>query len=279
MPASLEGTDVPDGLLVDGNGNLIISTSLRDVFDYFLSTLGEEDIDTIVARLRAYIAHQLPASAAAEANRILDNYLAFRESLVDLVPAGGQINEQLDIQAVRQQQDAIRAQRQQFLSADVEQAFYAAEDQWNDFGLDRLAVLQDESLSTEQRAERLSELRESLPGELQADVDAVLRYQDLQALTAQLEQEGGTDADLRLLREQVVGPEAADRLEAVEAQRAQFQTRINQWLAQRDTLLADENLALGDRQQQVSQLREQQFSEEELIRVTTLERLHDEQSR
>ena len=276
LPGSLTGTEVPDGLKVDANGNLVVSLELRDLFDYFLSTLGEEDIDTIVARMRAYIDDQLPGAAAAQAHAILNDYLAFRESLTDLPQAGGQINDQLDISAVRQQQAEIRARRQQYLPPEVEQAFYQHEDTWSDFGIARLEILQDDSLDPQTRAQRLDALRQSLPMTIQSDLDAILRYQDLQSLSAELAARGGSEADLRLLREQVVGPEAADRLESLEQERAQFQSRVDQWLVRRAALLADENLAISDRQQQVEQQRARYFTEQEQVRVTTLERLHDQ---
>ncbi|MGB1221727.1 MAG: lipase secretion chaperone [Alcanivoracaceae bacterium] len=278
LPASLAGTDVPDGLRTDDQGNLVVSAGLRDVFDYFLSVIGEEDMGTIVARLRAYLDSQLPASAASQANQILNNYLAFRESLRDLAAAGGPPGDSLDIDAVRAQQAAVRAQRQQFLSATVDEAFFAAQDTWNDYGLSRLDILQDAGLSASEKAQKLAALRAGLPDGMQRDVDAVLQYQDLQALTRELQQQGASEADVRLLREQVVGAEAADRLEALAQERADFSRRVDQWLALRDDILANSNLADADRDAQVARLRQARFSDSEQLRVQALEATHDRQS-
>lgn len=274
LPASLDGTRVPDGLRTDSNGNLVVSLELRDVFDYFLSVIGEEDMDTIVARLRAYLNDQLPAGAAAEANQILNSYLALRKSLSDL-PGTAPAGESLDIAAVRAQQAAIQAQRRKYLSAEVDQAFFAAQDQWHDYGLSRLEVLTSDDISAGEKAERLGALRNNLPEGMRADVDAVLQYQDLQALTHELTQQGASEADIRVLREQVVGAEAADRLQALEQERAAFSARVDQWLVQRDAILGNESLALPDRLAQVEQLRAQQFSDAEQLRVESLEAVHD----
>lgn len=278
LPASLAGTDVPDGLHTDDQGNLVVSSGLRDVFDYFLSVIGEEDMDTIVARMRAYLDDQLPPGAAAEANRILNDYLALRESLGDLPGSAGQPGGTLDLAAIRAQQDAIKARRKQFLSADVDQAFFAAQDQWHDYGLSRLAVLEDDSLDPADKAEHLNALRAGLPGGMQQEVDAVLQYQDLQALTHQLEQQGASNADVRLLREQVVGAEAADRLEALEKERAAFASRMDQWLSTRADILSNDSLADADRAAQVARLRDEQFSDSEQLRVQALESVHDRNS-
>ena len=71
LPASLQGTEVDGALEADADGHLKINNAVRRTFDYFLSALGEEPLDTIVVRLRAYIRAQLPATAAAEAEKLL----------------------------------------------------------------------------------------------------------------------------------------------------------------------------------------------------------------
>ena len=279
LPASLAGTEVPDGLQVDADGNLVISSALRDVFDYFLSVLGEEDMDTVLARLRAYIHSQLPAGAAGQANQILNDYLALRDSLRDIPGQPAQPAETLDLDAVRAQRQAIRTARQQYLSAEADQAFFAAQDRWDDYGLARLEILQDDALDTADKAERLNALRSGLPGSMQQQVDAVLKYQDLQSLTRELRQQGGNEADLRLLREEVVGADAADRLEALEQERQAFDQRVQAWLQKRAAILDNTSLAAGDRQAQVESLRSHYFSDSELLRVQSLETVADRASR
>lgn len=276
LPGSLQGTEVPDGLRTHADGSLQVTPGLRDVFDYFLSVIGEEDIDTVVARIRAYLDDQLPAGAAAEAQRILEDYLAFRDSLADLLMNTAQV-QRADVDAIRQHQQAIRDRRQQFLAPAVNDAFFSAQDSWDDFGLSRLTVMTDDALTTQQKAAALSALRHNLPFDMQEDVDAVMRHQDLKALTLELAAAGGSEAELRQLREQVVGAEAADRLEALESERAHFQLRVSDWLDLRGRLLADSSLAPSDRTQQVEQLRTQYFSDDEQVRVITLEQLHDHQ--
>ena len=73
MPKSLSDTEVDGALEVDAAGNLMISRSIRQVFDYFLSAIGEEDLTTIISRIRAHIRYKLPAKAAAQAEQILDS--------------------------------------------------------------------------------------------------------------------------------------------------------------------------------------------------------------
>ncbi len=275
MPASLDGTEVPDGLQVDAQGRLIATMQLRDIFDYFLSSLGEEDLDTLVARIRAYLSNNLPEAAAFEANRILDGYLAWRDNLASIQEAGGVSASELDLQAVRAQQDAVRASCQRFLDAQVCAVFFAEQQLRDDYDIARIAILQDDSLSANEKAARVASLTAALPAPMQQQIDAVTRYQTLQAITTSLQQEGGDAAALRTVREQVVGVEAADRLEQLDQQRAQFNARIDQWLMERGALLANTGLSATDRDAQISRLRAQRFSAEELTRVQALERIHD----
>lgn len=275
LPASLEGTSVPPGLLEDSNGNLVPTPGLRDIFDYFLSVLGEEPLDVIVARINAYLASSLSASAAAQARTVLGNYLDYRESLADVEQAGGMSANQLDLLAVQTQQDQVRALRQRYFDAGVNEAFFARDDALDRFAVARMKVLQDDSLSPEEQATQLESLRHQLPMDMQQELDDVSRYQDLRTLTQSWQEQGGNEAELRAIREQTVGAAAADRLEALEQERAAFDQRIQNWLGERQAILSNSALSAADRERQIETLRAGRFSDSELVRVRTLERIHD----
>ena len=49
--ASLRGTEVDGRLQTDADGNLLISDQLRHLFDYYLSTAGEQQHEQIVAQV------------------------------------------------------------------------------------------------------------------------------------------------------------------------------------------------------------------------------------
>lgn len=275
LPASLEGTSVPPGLIEDGNGNLVPTPGLRDIFDYFLSVQGEEPLEVVVARINAYLAANLSALAAAQARAVLGNYLDYRESLADVEQAGGVNASQLDLLAVQTQQDEVRTLRQRYFDAGVNEAFFARDDALDRYALARLKVLQDDALSAEEQAAQLNALRHQLPADMQQELDDVSRYQDLRTLTQSWQEHGGNDAQLRQIREQTVGAAAADRLEALEQERAAFDQRMQRWLGERQAILSNSALSEADRERQIETLRAGQFSDSELVRVRTLERIHD----
>ncbi len=103
LPDSFAGTRVDGRLRADAGGNLIIDAEIRRVFDYFLASIGEEPLETSVARLRRYIETQLPEPAADHAIQLLSQYLDYKRQLLLLEQHHTQ---QADIDAMR---DRLRA--------------------------------------------------------------------------------------------------------------------------------------------------------------------------
>lgn len=275
LPASLRDTEVDGELEVDAAGRLKITNGIRRLFDYFLSATGEEPLETILARIRAYIRHKLPAGPAAEAEQLLDAYIAYKRGLDGIQQVAPPVGGQIDLQAVKYQMQQVGALRSQYFSAEVIAAFFADEDAYDRYTLARLEVMQDRQLSAAARAQQLAALEQQLPPALQESLKAINQYQNLQALTDDWQKRGGSPAELRQIRENLVGPEAADRLENLDRERAQWSQRMSAWLAERAAILANPALGDQDRQMQVSAARQQRFQVSEILRVESLERMHD----
>lgn len=278
LPASLQGTEVDGALEVDAAGRLLVGNRVRQTFDYFLTTVGEEPLDTVLARLKAYIRHKLPPGAAAEAEKMLADYLAYRQALAGIQdaaqPAGGRFDES----AVREALQEARELRGEYMTAEMAGAFYADEDTMNDYMLDRVVILQDGQLTATERAGRLAEIEAQLPDALREATHVLNQYRDLQALTSQWTDNAGSDADLRQIRENLLGAEAADRLEALDRTRADWDGRLTAWLSERSQLRAASGLDDADRQQQIDARRSQHFSDAERLRVEALEQIADQDS-
>lgn len=274
LPPSLQGTEVDGELEVDAAGRLRITGGIRRVFDYFLSAVGEEPLESILKRIRAYIRHKLPAGAAAEAERLLDNYIAYKKAL-DGIPQVQASPGNVDLAALRRQMQQVQALRTQFFSPEVITAFFGDEDTYDRYTLERLDVMQDKSLSPEQRAARLAALEQQLPESMRESIRVINQVQNLDAMTREWKQRGGTPAELRQIRESLVGPEAADRLEALDQENAQWDQRMAGWFAERDAILANKNLSEQDRQRAVEDARKARFNAQELLRAESLEHIRD----
>jgi lipase chaperone LimK len=275
LPASLQGTEIDGELRADAAGHLVIGNEVRRVFDWFLAALGEEPLAVLIARLHAHFDQVLPPVAAGEARALLANYLAYREAL-GAIDAPTATPGEIDLAALRARQAEAQALRSGYFSAEAATAFYADDDAWDDYALARLAVLQRNDIPPAQQASELAALHEALPEALQESVRAIGQYQDLEALTGDWTQRGGSAAELRQIRENLVGPAAADRLEALDAQRGDWDRRMGNWLAERAAVLGNAGLDGTERERQVSALRAQRFSSEEVVRVQALEAMHDQ---
>lgn len=268
LPPSLQGVEVPDELVVDAQGRLVLNEALRRVFDHFLAAQGEEPALDTVARLRAWLTHRLPAPAAARALSVLGSYLAYQDALRDLPAAQAPADAAGDVADVRQRLAQVRGLRSQHMDNETVQAFFADEDALADHRLMRMAVLRDQNLSPQERADRLREARERLSPAQRAQMDVLTQVEDLQVATQALQARGGSEAELRGLRESIVGEEAAQRLEALDRSRAQWQTRVAAFRAERDALMADASLSEPQRQARLQAMVARDFSPAEALRLS-----------
>src|SRR5690606_19818417 len=106
--ASLRGTEVGGRLQTDADGNLLISDQLRHLFDYYLSTTGEQNHAQIVAQVQALIRDSLDDPARSQALDLFQRYLDYQRALVALeqdFPAAA------DIDSLWARQDAVERLR------------------------------------------------------------------------------------------------------------------------------------------------------------------------
>ncbi|MFW2125360.1 lipase secretion chaperone, partial [Acinetobacter ursingii] len=81
-----------------------------------------------------------------------------------------------------------------------------------------------------------------------------MQFSELQQLTQEIKDKGGSPQELRSMRESLLGPEAADRLEKVDQEEAVWQSQVNNYLIKRDQILKSEMTDLN-KQQAINQLR------------------------
>jgi lipase chaperone LimK len=276
IPKSLSDTDVDGSLEVDSNGNLIIAQSVRQVFDYFLSAIGEEDLATLIGRIRAYIRYKLAdhPQAITQAEQILDSYLAYRDALGRIPQIQGDPAQNMS--AIRNQKEQIAALRAQFMTRAVVDAFFGDEDAYDRYTMARIEVMQDKTLSATEKAKRTAELLNTLPPQLKESVQTLNKYQELTTFTEDWKKRGGKPEELRALREQIVGAEATERLEALDQERADWDARINSYLQQRDAINKNPALSDAERQRQLTEIKTKDFNEQERVRVQAFETMHDQ---
>ncbi|MES1940085.1 lipase chaperone [Salinisphaera sp. T5B8] len=91
-----------------------------------------------------------------------------------------------------------------------------------------------------------------------------------------MREQGASDAEIRERREALLGPQAAQRLEQIDAQRAQWQQRVADYSAERARILANDGLAPDDRERAIEALRQARFNDAERRRIQSLEHIQAE---
>ena len=257
LPASLEGTSPDGGVETDGFGHLRPSRELRQLFDYYLSASGEEPRRRINARIIAALHERLPSPAADEALSVLHRYLAYRRAVRRVPP---------DLATVHDVRIRI-------LGRDVAEAFFAVDEAAASFLLARRAVASDPDLAPGERAARLAALEARLPEPVRAwRADAATPIQLMRQEEA-LRANGGSNDDIRALRERMVGAEAADRLAALDQDRAAWQARVDEYRVDRRAIDEDPSLDAAGRTAALDELRASRFTEPEQLRVAALDRI------
>lgn len=269
LPASFDGTQVDGVFRLDAAGNLLISEDIRRIFDYFLSALGEDSLQASLERLQAYIAGQLPEPAAEQARALLQQYLSYKAELVLLERDLPQLS---SLDALRQREAAVQALRARLFSAEAHQAFFAREEGYNQFSLQRLAIQQDAGLDATAKAVAVDRLRDSLPAEFQDSVLPQLQA-ELRSQTAQLQARGGSPAQIQALRQQLVGAEATRRLEALDSQRQSWNRRIALYQQDKALIEANAGLSPSDKTSAIHSLAAEQFNEQERLRLDAAQEL------
>lgn len=274
LPKSLQGIEMDGSFDLDESRHLIINTNLRRIFDFFFNGVGEEPEEQVIRRIRAYIAANLDADASTEANRVLDEYLAMKTAM-DAMPSQIEVETDDDAAELRLRKNAIKAIRQQNLSAEVNEGFFAEEDQFDDYSLAKFEITQNHALSAIERSQKIAELEQALPPAMRENIEAVSRYQTLTTLTDDWQKSAGSISELRQIRENVVGAAAADRLEKLDQRRAEWNQRMANWLTERTQIINNAALPEPEKVAQLDYRRTQNFSTAELARVKAMEHIQD----
>ncbi|QNA88246.1 lipase chaperone [Massilia sp. Dwa41.01b] len=225
---SLEGTQTDGGALVGPGETLVANEDLVELFDYYLSALGEKNLEQVRAEIERELDRRLRPPASDSAKRLLARYLDYKHALVALEAdkrlVGG------DVTAIRKRLVAMRQLRARYFSAEESGAMFGREDAEQADALARLEVRQDTRLTPEQKGERLAALDAALPPEVRAAREEPLKLAHLQESVDRLRAGGANDDEVFRMRAAALNPEAAARLAALDQEEAQWRGRIAAYL-------------------------------------------------
>ncbi|NOJ22530.1 lipase secretion chaperone [Vibrio coralliilyticus] len=240
----------------------IDTSSSRDLFDYALSSLGEQELDQIKARIQS-----LPNQQGLVVDEALfETYLQYKTELETLESITSQQITLTDLEQLHQQ---IMALQSQYFTDEQIQTLFGEENRLRQLAVDKLAIA-NQNLDAESQAQWLEETLADQP-------DYIQQAERNNQLIIGLNQSAQMDEQNKhLTRVELVGEEAAERLDKLDAKREQFNTQLDSYLQQRSVILSDNTLSDDDKQSQIAYLREQSFDSVQWRRIEALERIHDQ---
>ena len=270
---SQQDTEVNCQLSLDNANRLIVNEQTRNCFEYFITQYGEKDLKQIKHDFKAYIQQNYKEPALGQIIDLWNRYINYREKLGELQPPNIDKEDPKYYQSIFAHMKNLR--KQLFSDYEIE-GLFGTEDTYHEYTLNRMTVLADKSLTEAQKAQKLKDLFNQLPEDWKENLEQLNKLEDLRKLTADIKARGGSAEDIHQMRMNLVGPEATQRLETLDKQRNDWKDKINQYLAERDSIMKS-GMSDEAKQQAVQKLRTQHFNKpQEQLRVGTFETIHDQ---
>ncbi|EPP5333647.1 lipase secretion chaperone [Vibrio harveyi] len=240
-------------------------SSQKDFFEYTLSGLGEQSLEEIKANVKTGESQLDSLGISAE---LFETYLAYKEALSKLEPFEGN---SLSLNELKQLNNAILAMQSTFFTDEQIAQLFDAENRLRQLAIDKLAIRETE-LDADSQQQMLEENLASQPKYIQ-------QSERNNALVIELNQTSEMSAQEKYLaRVDLVGEEGAERLQALDEQRASFNASLNDYLEKRAEIINNDFLGEEEKKTEIAGLREQSFEQKQWRRVEALERIHDSEA-
>lgn len=253
---SLRGTAVDGDVRFDASGALVLDAELRRLFDYHLSLIGELDLRGIRERLRQTLAARLDPARVEIVLAHFDRYTDYLNAL----PRSAVAAESDPVRRL----DALRRLRRERLGEAMATGFFADEEALAELTVRRMAIAADPALDAARKREALAALDREAGYTARASAE-------LPALAETIERSARTPAERDAARRAQWGDDAAQRLAALDAERADWEARVRRYAAARARIDADARLDADARARAVAALRGQLFDADEQRRIASLE--------
>jgi len=262
----LKGTTPSGGLDVDEAGHFVPNRNALLFFQYFLSASNEATPDELAEHMRQAIAARLAPPADAEAADFLARYMAY------LAAGDAEFREpgMTDAVALERRIQWVRELRREYFGAELAERLFGEEEDARRIHRERQRISRDPTRDPDEARRRILELEEEYPEavrEARARASLPLRHANEER---SLREAGASEAEVDALRERNLGREAADRMRALDAARADWAARLATYRAEREARLSGLDDP-AEREAVVVALRAEHFSEEERHRVEILD--------
>jgi len=275
LPLSLRDTPRPTALGVDEDEELIADHRVRNLFEYYLTAIGEEPLDRIISRIQHDLSGQLDGIALEQANQILEGYLQYRNNMAviknQFVNQYG--NQTYNLDVVKEMKSALRESRYGFLSEDVIIGFFKQEDQYDDYMMARVGVSSDSSLSGAEKEQLINQLDQHSPQWIIEASQRANLVSNVRTKEKHLRAEGATEDEIYSIRQQAYGVEGAENLRALDEQRAKWRRLVDLYRVDLNSMIASVGGSSNIDDELLNSLRSQYFEGPELIRIKAIDKV------
>ena len=273
IPKSLEGIDLDIALPLDSQGNLIIGMELKDLFEIYLSAMGEEELEDILLRIQKALAVQLSSPALEQGYDALKRFIDYKIELANLEQNEPTVDQstdgKLNLDNIRRQKEILASIQNEYFTPLEREALFAQETEYDEFMMTHLSIQEDETLSLQEKQQQVEALEATLPEDVKQVREAAMApakiYQQAQTMRA----EGKTESEIHQMRSEVLGEEAATALAELDQQRAQWQQRLDAFKEQQQSI-SSSGLSLADQQTELEAVISRDFNVTESVRVRAL---------
>lgn len=268
LPSSLQGTSHGVTLTVHQD-NLVVTSSLKDLFDYYLSASGEETVEQISQRVKLNLSSQLTGLALEQALAIWHDYISYKTALVEFDQQYSANARTLDkyqhLQLLQQRQLSLIALQDQIFSESIAQVLFSFDRNLDNHTLEKSRILASD-LSDDAKQQSLINLNAQLP----IEVTVSKNRNEKQKRLLEIDDVAGLTSEQKYnLRAQQVGEAAANRLQQLDEKRQRWKQRVNDFIVQKQQLL-EAKLAAEDYGTGLEALYKQHFAVEERLRAKAL---------
>lgn len=258
-------SSIDGSIKVDSDNILIIDQDLRHWLDFYLSAIGEVNLQQIIAMMQQEI-DKLPNPGRDQAHTIMDQYLAYKQELGEydkreLLAVDSNNN----IEQLSNRLDWQMRLRRRYLADDVVESFWHNDEVIDNYALEKLVIRNSDISDTDKEAQLLA-LEKSLPDSLASFKKELYVASNLLEKEKELSQ-SDDPTELRNLRIQEVGIEATDRLEAIDKTQNTWRLKVLSYRDEKQRLSAIEGMSTIDKENILAQYREDNFADNERLRL------------
>ncbi len=234
-------TQVDGELKADAAGNLIIDLATRDYLDYMFSAVGDLPAEQVLAMIEQQARQKLPPSAVSQLLELIDDYLAFQESVValtnqNLKPASEQ-DRAYYLTTLDQTFAQLKLLRRTHMSADAVEGFFKVEEAYSDFTLANMQLQMRNDLTSLEKQQAAENLRQQLPQELSQSVDRRQLQQQRHRQTQDVLTSEMSDQVKRQQLSELHSPVMVEKIMSHQKNELEWKNRLDQYQQQQQQLL------------------------------------------